>query len=137
MGSKKDPQRNEVLEKDFRSAHSQLPNTCDGFKMATAMFSFYDRLSSCIPRSCLIAEPSSGILLPPYSLYPFLLPNKLSLDPHSHLNLASQLLTPKTTQLLHPAPRFMVFCFYPSFPEGFEVFRKQGDPRHHVAFVSE
>lgn len=101
------------------------------------MFSFYDGLSSCIPRSFLIAEPPSRVLLPPYSLYPFLLPNKLSLDPHSHLNLASQLLTPKTTQLLHPTPRLMVFCLNPSFPEEFEVCGKQRDPRYHVAFVSE
>ena len=47
---------------------------------------------------------------------------------------APSLLTPRTMQLLHTTPRIIFFsAFIPLLPEGFEVFRRQGDPRHHVA----
>lgn len=40
MGSKKDPQRNEVLEKDFRSAHSQLSTLTMALKCPLPCFLF-------------------------------------------------------------------------------------------------
>ena len=82
---------------------------------------------------CHTTGPSSRVPTLPYSPCPFLLPHKSQLDPHFHLNPTSQLLTPSCS-----IPHLVSFfsSFIPLLTEDFKVFKRQGDPRHHVAFVS-